>query len=173
MGNIKWLGALFVLIATTWIGSLFSQQLNERPRQIRQLIDALTILEAEMLYSQLPLQVAFLRISKRIQEPLHSFFHSLSDKFFVENKDFVKLWDEQLQQLIIEAHLNDVDYEILHQFGQTLGQHDYDQQEKNIRLTISYLQRQREEAIEQARRYSKLANVLGLLLGLLIVLLLF
>lgn len=172
MGHIKWFGALLILIASTSIGALVSHQLNERPRHIRQLVDALTLLEAEMLYSQLALQMAFTRIAKRTQEPLSTFFKTLSEKFFKENNDFFSLWKEQLRQLEKNSSLNDVDIEILQQFGQTLGQHDYEQQEKNIRLTITYLQSQREEAIEQASRFSKLANALGLLLGLLIVLLL-
>jgi len=172
MGYVKWLGALLVVFVSTVIGWQLSDQLKQRPRQIRQFIDALSILEAEMLYSQQSLQEAFLLISKRVQEPLQSFFHKLSHNLFIENDDFVELWKEQLENYMTTSFLNDVDYEILQQFGQTLGQHNYDQQEKNIRLTITYLQRQREEAMERAEQYSKLAITLGFLLGLFIVLLL-
>lgn len=172
MGNLKWFGALIVLFVSTWIGWQFSDQLKQRPRQIRQFIDALTILEAEILYSQSSLQGAFLMIAKRLQEPSRTFFHRISESLFIESNDFVDLWNDQLKMFMSVSFLTDVDYEILRQFGQTLGQHDYEQQKKNIRLTITYLQRQREEAMDRANQYSKLTITLGFLLGLFIVLLL-
>lgn len=172
MGYVKGLGAFLVIFVSTLIGWQLSDQLKKRPQQIRQFIDALSILEAEMLYSQRSLQEAFFLISKRVQQPLQSFFHKLSHSLLIENNDFVELWIEQLEMYRSTSFLSDVDYDILQQFGQTLGQHDYDQQKKNIRLTITYLQRQREEALERAEQYSKLAITLSFLLGLFIVLLL-
>jgi|SRR5690625_842809 len=172
MDHIKYVGALLVLFASTWVGLQISFQLKQRPQHIRQLIDALTILEAEMLYSQLSLQDAFFRVAKRVEEPAHSFFHQLANNLFTENQMFNDHWDKQLEQFMTLSFLDDIDKQIIKQFGQTLGQHDYEQQEKNIRLTITYLQRQREEAIKRADQYSKLAKMLGILCGLFIILLL-
>lgn len=75
---MKWIGALLVMIATTWIGFEWSSKFSNRPKQIRQLKNALQILEGEILYSQLPLQEAFFVISKQIPQPIKYFFSNIS-----------------------------------------------------------------------------------------------
>ncbi|MDY0396470.1 hypothetical protein RWE15_21815 [Virgibacillus halophilus] len=56
---MKWIGALLLLSTTTWAGFEWSKRLSDRPKHIRQLINALQILEAEIVYSQRPLKDAF------------------------------------------------------------------------------------------------------------------
>jgi len=161
-----------LLGVTTIVGFRISYHLNQRPRHIRQLIDGLTILEAEMLYSQLSLQEAFFLVSRRLQEPTKSFFQQLSHELLKENINFIEQWNNQLEHFMYTSYLDDIDREILQQFGQTLGQHDYNQQEKNIHLTIKYLETQRDEALNQASQYGNMVKSLGFLLGLFIILLL-
>lgn len=169
---MKWIGALLFLSTTTWIGFEWSHQLNKRPTQIRQMKNALQILEAEMLYSQLPLQTAFQSISGQIPEPIKSFFNKLSDNMQGEHIDFLQLWDEQVIELLKVSSFKKNDREILKQFGRTLGQHNYEQQHKHIQLTIKHLDREMEEARDQQERFGKMAKSLGFLCGLFIVLLL-
>ena len=63
------------------------------------------------------------------------------------------------------------EYEILQQFGETLGQHDRESQQKHIRLCITHLERE-EEAKALQLQYEKMIKSLGVLAGLLIVILL-
>src|SRR5690625_4995525 len=98
---MKWIGALLLLSVTTWIGFDWSNKLNKRPIQIRQLKNALQILEAEMLYSQAPLQDAFIVISKQIPEPIKSFFQNISEKMNTNQIDLLQIWDEEENELII------------------------------------------------------------------------
>lgn len=169
---MKWIGALLLLSVTTWIGFDWSNKLNKRPIQIRQLKNALQILEAEMLYSQAPLQDAFIVISKQIPEPIKSFFQNISEKMNANQIDLLQIWDEEVSELIKISSLSKNESEILRQFGRTLGQHDYLQQQKHIQLTATYLDREHEDAKDYQLRYSKMAKNLGFLCGLFIVLLL-
>jgi stage III sporulation protein AB len=57
------------------------------------------------------------------------------------------------------------------QFGATLGQHDREHQQKQIRLTLNHLEREEGDAIESQNRYEKMLKSLGFLTGLLIVIL--
>src|SRR5690625_7676047 len=102
---MKWIGALLLLSVTTWIGFDWSNKLNKRPTQIRQLKNALQILEAEMLYSQLPLQAAFVTISEQIPEPTKSFFQIISEKMHANQIDLLDIWDEQVNELMKESSL--------------------------------------------------------------------
>lgn len=169
---MKWIGALLFLATTTWTGFEWSNQLHKRPVQIRQFKHALQILEAEMLYSQLPLQEAFKNISKQIPEPIQSFFMGLSNLMSGRNIDFLQVWDNQVMKLLKVSCFNNTDREIIKQFGRTLGQHNYEQQQKHIQLTIKHLDHEMQQARDQQARFGKMAKSLGFLCGLFIVLLL-
>ncbi|MBY7143397.1 stage III sporulation protein AA [Virgibacillus sp. NKC19-3] len=170
--RMKWIGALLFIGTTTWVGFEWSHVLNNRPKHIRQLKNALQILEAEILYSQLPLQDAFTTIASQIPEPMRTFFQALSTSMQENNKDLVGFWDKHVNALMKESALGSNEGEILKQFGRTLGQHDFYQQQKHIQLTVSHLDRELEEARDNQFKYSKMAKSLGVLCGLFIVLLL-
>lgn len=169
---MKWIGAILFLSATTLGGFEWSHDLNKRPTQIRQLKSALQILEAEMLYSQLPLQMAFNNISQQIPDPIKTFFLNLSENMQEKHVDLLQIWDDQVGQLLKKSSFKKNDKEILEQFGRTLGQHNYEQQQKHIQLTIKHLDREMEEARDQQARFGKMAQSLGFLCGLFIVILL-
>ncbi|WP_164218059.1 stage III sporulation protein SpoIIIAB [Virgibacillus sp. YIM 98842] len=169
---MQWIGALLFIGTTTWIGFEWSHRLTTRPKHIRQLKNALQILEAEIVYSHLPLQDAFLNISNQIPEPLKSFFKSLFITMKKERISLHEIWDKQVVQLMGNSSLGDNEAEILKQFGRTLGQHDVHQQQKHIQLAVHHLDRELENARDNQFKYSKMAKSLGILCGLFIVLLL-
>lgn len=169
---MKWIGALLLISTTTWAGFQISKRLNERPKHIRQMKSALQILEAEMLYSQLSLKDAFLTIARQIPDPVSSFFGTAGKALEAKSTDLFNIWNHRLNELVSSSSLGGNENEILKQFGRTLGQHDFDQQQKHIQLTIKHLDRELEEARDNQYKYSKMAKSLGLLCGLFIVLLL-
>lgn len=167
---MKWVGVLLFIFTTTWIGFEWSRKLNERPKHIRQLKNALRILEAEMMYSQLPLKEAFRTIAKQIPFPTSYFFQQLNEEFNY-TVELSNLWDKQIEMFTSISAIGNNEKEVLKQFGQTLGQHDFKQQQKQIQLAIEHLDRELEEARDQQQRYGKMAKSLGFLTGLFIVLL--
>ena len=64
------------------------------------------------------------------------------------------------------------EYEIMKQFGETLGQHDLLSQQKHIRLALAHLEREEADALDRQSRYEKMLKSLGFLSGLLLVILL-
>lgn len=169
---MKWIGAFLFLATTTWFGFEVSKRLSDRPKHIRQLKNALQILEAEILYSQSALTDAFSMIAKQIPDPAKSFFQSLSDSLRENGTDLVCTWNENIDGLMKQSSLGKIEKEILQQFGQTLGQHDFTQQQKHIELALSHLDRELQEARDNQFKYSKMAKSLGILCGLFVVLLL-
>lgn len=168
---MKWIGSLLFLTFTTWIGFEWSSHLNKRPTQIRQLKNALQILEAEIMYSQSPLQEVFSKISKQIPKPTNAFFQNLCEQMDKKQEEFISIWERNIGTFIERSSLSPNEAEILKQFGQTLGQHDFIHQQKHIHLTITHLDRELEEARDQQQRYAKMVKSLGFLCGLFIVLL--
>ncbi|GAA0416752.1 MAG: stage III sporulation protein SpoIIIAB [Bacillota bacterium] len=169
---MQWIGALLFIGTTTWIGFEWSNRLANRPKHIRQVKNALQILEAEMMYSQLPLQDAFESIKKQTPFPIHSFFDQLYKNMNKDSKDFYVVWQKSLDDLMDISSLGNNEKEILLQFGQTLGQHDFLQQQKHIQLAANHLDRELENARDYYQKYGKMTKSLGVLCGIFVVLLL-
>ena len=74
---IKLIGAVFIIVATTWIGFEISRRFSERPKQLRALRTALQSLEAEIMYGHTPLHEAARRLAEQLSKPLSTFFEVL------------------------------------------------------------------------------------------------
>ncbi|WP_186578094.1 stage III sporulation protein SpoIIIAB [Aquibacillus kalidii] len=169
---MKWIGALLLLSATTWVGFELARKLNDRPKQIRQLKSALQILEAEILYSQAPIIEACYNVSKQLPHPVSWFFKVVSEDLKVKTDSLYEIWKKNIDAFWPLVALGENEKEILRQFGRTLGQHDFVQQQKHIQLALTHLERELEEAQDYQYRYSKMVKSLGFLTGLLVVILL-
>lgn len=169
---MKWIGALLLLCATTWVGFEIAKKLNDRPKQIRQLKNALQILEAEILYSQSPIIEACDNLSKQLPEPMCWLFKGVSDDLGKRTGHLYDIWKKNLDAFWPLVSLGNNEKEILAQFGRTLGQHDFTQQQKHIHLALTHLERELQEAQDYQQRYSKMVKSLGFLTGLLVILLL-
>lgn len=170
---MKWAGALLCIAATSLIGFDMSRKLQMRSIQIRDLIHSLRLIEAEMAYSQMPLEMIFSAVSQKTREPVATFYATLATQLSGIVGDFPRLWDKELEALKVSAALQDSELTMMRQFGQSLGQHSFTQQQKQITLTMHHLERELEEANERRKKYEKMWRTLGVLTGLLIVLLLF
>ncbi|WP_042223482.1 stage III sporulation protein SpoIIIAB [Oceanobacillus manasiensis] len=169
---MQWIGALLLVMTSTWVGFDWSNKLSNRPKHIRQVKNALQILEAEILYSQLPLHEAFSVIASQIPSPTSKFFDYLYEELQHDKRDLFYVWEQAIEVLTKYSSIGSNEQEILKQFGRTLGQHDFHQQQKHIQLTLSHLERELEEARDHHLKYGKMAKSLGVLCGLFVVLLL-
>lgn len=169
---IKLIGAVFIIIATTWTGFEASRHLTERPRQLRQLKSALQSLEAEIMYGHTPLHEAARRLASQLSKPLSWFFESFSKKLTNSETTVKDAWEESLKEVWKLTALKQGEYEIMKQFGETLGRHDRFSQQKQIRLALTHLEREEADAYDKQSRYEKMMKSLGFLSGLLLVILL-
>ncbi|MGV3487614.1 MAG: stage III sporulation protein SpoIIIAB [Tuberibacillus sp.] len=170
---MKWIGALFIIISATAIGRLLALQFRERPRQLRQLKSALQSLETEITYGLAPIGEAARRLSEQLPEPSKSFFYHFSIKLAQGSASLREAWDETLHEFWPRTAMKKNELEIMKQFGATLGLSDRENQQKQIRLALSHLEREEAEARAAQNQYEKMVKSLGFLAGLLLVLLLF
>ncbi|MCP8967060.1 stage III sporulation protein SpoIIIAB [Ectobacillus ponti] len=169
---IKLMGAVLIVIATTWVGFQLAKRYSERPRQLRLLKSALQSLEAEIMYGHTPLRDAAQRLAKQMPKPLCWFFETFEAELCKGEKTVREAWNDSLVQVWKLTALKKTELEILQQFGETLGQHDRDSQQKHIRLCITHLEREEGEAKDAQLQYERMMRSLGVLTGLLIVILL-
>lgn len=169
---IKLLGAVIILVATTWAGFEAARKISARPRQLRQLKAALQSLEAEIMYTHTPLKEAAQKLQKQMPKPINHLFASFA-KQLAEGETTVKeAWDQSLKEVWSSLALKQGEFEILSQFGEMLGKSDKYHQQKQILLTLSHLEREENEAIDLQGKYGKMMKSIGFLTGLLIIILL-
>lgn len=169
---MKLIGAIFIITATTWLGFEFAKRLSERPKQLRQLKVALQSLEAEIMFGHASLSEACLHLAKQFDKPLSIFFERFAKRLAEEQTFVRKAWKESLDDIWHLSAFGQGEYEVLLQFGATLGQHDRIHQQKHIRLALAHLEREENEAKENQNQYEKMVKSLGFLTGLLLVIIL-
>ncbi|MBS4199635.1 stage III sporulation protein SpoAB [Bacillus sp. FJAT-49732] len=169
---IKIIGAIFIVGTTTWAGFEFSKQLSERPKNLRLFRHSLETLEAEIMYSHTPLGEAAEKISKQIPNPISTHYKKFSNYLKKEDAIVKSAWEKSLKDIWESTSLKQSEYEVLLQFGENLGRHDRETQQKQILLTLTNLEREEEVAREKQKKYEKMVKSLGVLTGLLIIILL-
>jgi stage III sporulation protein AB len=169
---MKLIGALIIVIATTGLGFSYARRLSERPKQLRHLKYALQTLEAEIMFGHTPLREACRRLALQTPKPISEIFHHFTEVLMEQGANVKTSWEKTLKMVWKDLALSQPEYEILIQFGTTLGQHDREQQQKQIRLTLTHLEREEADARDKQTRYEKMYKSLGVLAGLLIVVLL-
>lgn len=169
---VKIVGAIIILLATTWTGFEAARRLSERPRQLRMLKTALQSLEAEIMYGHVPLIEVATHLSRQIPKPISIFFERFAKKLQTGEVSVKVAWDESLEETSKHTALQQGEIEVLQQFGETLGQHDRTSQQKHILLALAHLEREESDARERQSRYEKMMKSLGFLSGLLLVILL-
>lgn len=170
---IKLLGAIIILAATTWTGFEASRHLSDRPRQLRLLKSALQSLEAEIMYGHTPLHEASRRLAEQLPNPIARFFNTFA-KILTDTETTVKdAWETSLKEVWRLTALKQGEFEIMRQFGETLGRHDRFSQQKQILLTLTHLEREEADARDKQAKYEKMVKSLGLLSGLLLIIILF
>ncbi|WP_147533915.1 stage III sporulation protein SpoIIIAB [Bacillus marasmi] len=169
---MKIIGAAFIIVATTWTGFEASRHLSERPRQLRMLKSALQSLDAEIMYGHTPLHEASKRLSTQMAKPLSWFFESFATKLMSGDTTVKLAWEESLKEVWKLTAFKQGEFEIMKQFGETLGRHDRISQQKQILLALSHLEREELDAYERQAKYEKMVKSLGFLSGLLLIILL-
>lgn len=172
MDMLKLIGAVFIVLSTTWMGYEYSKTYSERTKQIRQLMYALQSLEAEIMYGLSPLNIASARIATQTPDPVSTLFAGFSDRLMKGEDTASKAWEESLACIKHKTSLKQSEIEVLKQFGETLGLHDRESQQKHIRLTLTHLEAEEKEAGIVQGKYEKMVRSLGFLTGLLLILIL-
>ncbi|TFB23833.1 stage III sporulation protein SpoAB [Filobacillus milosensis] len=167
---MKWIGAILILFTCTWVGVDIARNYSRRPKQIRELLHALQIMEAEMVFGQEPIQTVLHKLSKQLTPPLSYIFYDISEQLITSHLSLQDIWEQTLNRNWNHTSMKDKEKEIVIQFGQTLGIHNLEQQQKQIHLAKVHLQHELNDASEDEKRFSNMFRALGVLSGLLLTL---
>src|SRR5699024_3927667 len=96
---MTYIGACFILLASTFIGFEKSNIYIKRTKNIKQMIDCLHILEAEIIYNKQNLQQTFQMISSKTIFPMNIFFINLAKGLNSTVTDIHSLWHAESEHL--------------------------------------------------------------------------
>ena len=94
------------------------------------------------------------------QEGCHNNYHHPSTVFLInleinstQSETTVRdAWEESLKEIWGKTALKKGEFEIMKQFGETLGRHDRVSQQKQIMLTLTHLEREESDARDRQFR---------------------
>jgi len=169
---VKLIGAVLILFAGTMIGFQQAARLAARPRQIRQLIQALQRLETEIGYGYTPLPEAIARSSTYLPQPVSGLLREVS-ALIAQHRGlpFRDSWEQAVTKHWPMTAMKKNEQAALIRLGSTLGISDRDDQVKHLRLAMQQLQTEEEAAREEQARYEKMSKSLGVLIAALVVIL--
>lgn len=171
---LKFIGAVFIIVAASLFGMLQALHYARRPKQIRGLIGALQRMETEMTYALTPLPELLTSLAKQAAEPLADLYRKISEQLTgsagISTRE---IWQQEVIETWKGTSMKLPEQEVMLQLGTVLGLSDRSDQVKHLRLAVSQLQAEEAEAREDQRKYEKMWKSLGLLIGGLIVILMY
>ena len=154
-----------IIWAMSW-----TQILERRPKELREMRTALQMLETEISYAATPLPDAFRLIKDQFQGNMRDFFDQLVRE--LGNMHTAgHAWQHSVESHYGKMAWNQEDRAILLALAPTLGLSDRQDQLKHLRLCQERLSMAEQQADERARKHARLYRSMGVLVGLLLVLL--
>ncbi|MBW7473560.1 stage III sporulation protein AB [Paenibacillus oenotherae] len=169
---LKLIGAVLILFAGTMIGFQQAARFAARPRQIRQLIQALQRLETEIGYGYTPLPEALARSSAHLPEPVSSLLREVKNRLDeADGLTFRECWECSVAAHWPGTAMKAAEQGALIRLGSALGISDRDDQIKHLKLAMGQLKAEEETARDDQARYEKMWKSLGVLIAALVVIL--
>jgi stage III sporulation protein AB len=170
---IKFVGAIVLICATSFIGFSLAADCSKRPKALRELQSLLQMLENEISYLSNLLSEAFYRISEGTNSDTAILFKEAARNLGTNGVTADSAWEKSIEENYAKLSLNKEDRTILLTFGKMLGNSDLEGQLKNIKLISSQLKLQEFKAEEMRHKNEKMYRSLGVLSGLAVAVILF
>lgn len=170
---IKFIGAVVLICATSFIGYSLAADCSKRPRALRELQSLLQMLKNEISYLSNLLSEAFNRIYEGSNADTAILFKEAALNLEIAGVTADVAWEKALEDNYAKLSLNKEDKVILVTFGKMLGNSDLEGQLSNIELISSQLKLQELKAEEMRVKNEKMYRSLGVLSGLAIAIILF
>lgn len=166
---LKILGAILTVFSCSALGFYFSNELNVRIKQLRELRKYITILRGDIRYGGTPLPEAIANLSRRSPGAFQKFLTNTSEALIANGGGtFSAIWGNCVWKDLKDTCLTQADKESLIRFGDTLGYLDREMQINTIDLYLNQLQDEIKEQAIVAKERTKLYNALGIMAGIFI-----
>lgn len=171
---IKVIGMGLVLVSATTLGWYIDRLQILRIQDLEGLRRMMHMLGGEVSYAMTPLPSAIEEIITKNSTRTNVIFKGLLKE--IEKKTgegLASLWERAIVENAKHTYLNQDDLKLILPLGQTLGYQDKEMQEKNIEITIGYIENTIKNLNKKIEKEGRLYKGLGILGGCLICILLY
>lgn len=165
---LKYVLILCVFIISLYIGNIISRRYILRVKELKEMKNALNIIENKIKFTYEPLPDIFMQTSKMFSKNISQIFVQAANNMKTVNAE--EAWDKSMKT--VTTNLNFEDIENLKSFGKMLGKTDKEGQISRVELTKTFLEMQIEKAKIEEEKNSKMYKTLGVVIGLAIVIVL-
>lgn len=165
---IKLLVLSLVFASCLYIGILVSKKYSGRVKELKDMKNALNMLETKIKYTYEALPEIFEEISKQITGEIGQIFRNSAKKMQVKSAG--DAWNESID--LANTNMNIEDKAILKTLGKLLGKTDAEGQISEIKLVSNFLDTQMKAAEQERNKNEKMYKTLGGIVGLAIVIIL-
>lgn len=168
MITIKYISVFLVFLISIYIGNLISKKYTLRLTELKDLKNALNIIESKIKFTYEPLQDIFIQTSKMVSNNISKIFVQACNNMKTDNAE--EAWNKSIQK--VTTNLNNDDIENIKSFGKMLGKTDKEGQLSRIELTKTFIEMQIEKAKIEEQKNAKMYKTIGVILGLAFVIIL-
>lgn len=165
---IKYIGIFLVFLISLYIGNLISKKYTLRLKELKEIKNAIDIVESKIKFTYEPLPEIFLQTSKMLSSNISQIFVQASNN--MKTYDAEEAWNNSIDKT--NTNLNEEDIESIKNFGTMLGKTDKEGQINRIELTKTFIEMQIEKARIEEEKNAKMYKTLGAVIGLAIVIIL-
>lgn len=162
------LGYTGILLGFGLLGLLRAAQIKKRPQELREFINALLLLDTEIVWGITPLPEAFAVLKRRTALPWQYFFAELED-LLQGGESADTAWKKTVRKQKGRFCLNNEDWDVILELGNGLGRSDKKQQHKYLELAQKHLESLKEDAEINSKQKAKMWSYLGFLGGMALV----
>ncbi|ADY56212.1 Sporulation stage III protein AB [Syntrophobotulus glycolicus DSM 8271] len=164
------IGYLGLIAGLGCLGLLQASRIKRRPKELREVINAMALLDTEIVWGITPLPEAFGILKERSEEPWNQFFAEL-EKQLLKGENMRTAWLDTTKKLRSRFCLSEDDWKVIMDISKGLGRSDKAEQHKQLALAQKHLEAIKESAGEDAEKKAKMWSYLGFLSGAALVIL--
>ena len=164
----KYIIIFMIFLISTIIGYLISKKYSSRVQELKEMQNAINILESKIKFTYEPLPEIFIQISTLLNNNIGEIFKNASNT--IKQKRVNIAWEEALTNS--QTNFTKEDLEILKNIGRLLGKTDKDGQVSQLVLSKTFISSQIEKAENEEKKNSKMYKTLGTVVGLAIIIIL-
>ncbi len=173
MFYMKVAGSVVVIITGTYMGILFSRDIEKRYDELCDLRKSFIIIHADISYGSISLGEILEHVSRQAL-PIHSqWLQKLESNLREErNQTFAILWRDSIDACLDSSHMNKQEIQELIDVGTTMGNVDKNQQLSMLTLYLKRLELRIASLEQEKDKKQKLYRTLGMLGSVFVVVLL-
>lgn len=168
MITLKYIMLLLVFATSFLLGNLISKKYILRVKELKEIKNALNIIENKIKFTYEPLSEVFIQTSKLVSNNIANIFIDATNNMKTLGAE--EAWNRSVERT--NTNLSAEDIENIKSFGKLLGKTDKEGQISQLELTKTFIEMQIEKAKLEENKNAKTYKTLGVIVGLAFVIIL-